>query len=61
MLKLNTITFKDEETGKIVEVQISSRSILSSTGTVTPDEYVTCLFHSQALINNMLKNIVNNS
>ncbi len=38
MFRLNSITFKDEETGKIIEVNIDGK--VTSTQKITPDEYV---------------------
>lgn len=50
MLRLNTISFKDDETGKIIEVRIEDWRAVSVAGLMTPDEYVTALLHSKYLI-----------
>jgi len=49
MLKLNSITFKDDETGKIIEVHLSN-GFVTSNQPFTPDEYVNCSFHAGLLL-----------
>lgn len=49
MLKINSVTFKDDETGKVVEVHIPDRCV-TSTETFSPDEYALCSFHAGLLL-----------
>lgn len=44
MLKLNSITFKDDETGKIIEVNINGS--VTADGKITTDEYVFTSFYT---------------
>lgn len=48
MLKINSITFKDDETGKIIEVFLDGT--VKSTEQFTPDEYAVCSFHTGLLL-----------
>lgn len=49
MLKLNSVTFKDDETGKIIEVHIFDGHVTSNQ-TFTADEYANCSFHAGLLL-----------
>ena len=49
MLKLNSITFKDEETGKIIEIGAFDGNVTSNKP-FSIDEYTICKFHTGFLI-----------
>lgn len=49
MLKLHSVTFKDDETDKIIDVQIPDCSAVNSNKPFTPDEYVVCCFYAGLL------------
>ncbi|MCI8548632.1 MAG: hypothetical protein HFJ38_07105 [Bacilli bacterium] len=49
MIILNSVTFKDDETGKIFEVHIPDGNVTSDQS-FTPDEYTTCSFHAGLLL-----------
>lgn len=49
MLKLNSVTFKDDETEKIIEVHLSDGNVTSNQP-FTADEYTTCSFHAGLLL-----------
>lgn len=47
MIKLNSITFKDETTGKIIEVTTDCKVIADN---LTPDEYFICSFYAGLIL-----------
>ncbi len=49
MLKLDSVTFKDDVTGKTIEVHLPDRHVTSKEG-FSPDEYVLCSFHAGLLL-----------
>ena len=49
MFKLNSVTFKDDETEKIIEVHLPDGHVTSNLP-FTPDEYTTCSFHAGLLL-----------
>lgn len=49
MLIVNSVTFKDDETGKILEVHLLDGKVTSDQS-FTPDEYATCSFHAGLLL-----------
>lgn len=48
MLELNSVTFKDNETGKVIEVFLDGT--VKAKEKMTSDEYVLCSFHASLLI-----------
>lgn len=50
MLKLNSVTFKDEETGKTIEFDFKDFHLKSNIP-VSADEHLFCLFHAGLLLN----------
>lgn len=60
MLTLNSVTFKDDETGKIVEVNFNENRVTSNRP-FSADEYCFCNFHANLLLSSGIvaaKNLV---
>ena len=55
MLKLNSITFKDDVTGKIVDVNIDGH--VTSNQTFSVDEFTLCSFHAGLIFTGGLKEV----
>ena len=49
MLKLNSVTFKDEKNGKIIEINFNDNHFTSNTP-ISADEYFFCIFHAGLLL-----------
>ena len=50
MLKLNSVTFKDEETGKVIEIFLKDNHFVANTP-ITAEDYFVCCFHKGLLLN----------
>lgn len=59
MLRVNSVNYRDDKTGKVIEVNINNGSITSVTsdGTFTIDEYAVCSFHAGLLVSSGFKAI----
>ena len=49
MLKLSSVTFKDEENGKNIEIDFKDNHFTSN-APISVDEYLFCLFHAGLIL-----------
>ena len=58
MLKLNSVTFKDEETGKTIEIDFKDNHFTSNIP-ISADEHLFCLFHAGLLLDGGIESAKN--
>lgn len=60
MLRLNSITFRDDETDKIIEVHLTNRQIATSVTSNQPfsaDEFAICVLNAGMLVSGGTKEV----